>query len=402
MATIRIKLRTSAVTDRPGSIVYLITHRRTVRQVTTCYKLYPDEWDAVHSTITPTHAGTARSRAIANIKRMLQSDLERLHRIISHFEHQAADYSSADIIDRFRDTTRTDNLFCRYMESVILRLRQANHIGTANNYRAALNSLKRFCNNDDIWLESINCTMMEDYQSYLKQAGLAPNSISFHMRILRAVYNRAVNDNLTNDYKPFRNVFTGMEKTHKRAISLSDIRRIKNLDLSKNPNIEFARDIFMFLFYCRGMSFIDAAFLRKSDIKHGTLSYRRHKTGRLLHVKVVSQIRELIKRYSAANSSFLLPIITNPTTDTRKQYETALRRTNNALKTVAHMARLQIPLTTYVTRHAWATIAKSKNISVNVISDALGHDSISTTQIYLASIDASTIDRANDLILKSL
>ena len=150
------------------------------------------------------------------------------------------------------------------------------------------------------------------------------------------------------------------------------------------------------------MSFIDAIYLKKKDVRNGVLSYRRHKTGQLLHIKIVGQISELIERYSDKKSPYLLSIITVPGKDERTQYESALRRINNALKSIALMVNLQIPLTTYVSRHAWATIAKSKNISVNVISDALGHDSISTTQIYLASIDTSIIDRANELVICDL
>lgn len=243
---------------------------------------------------------------------------------------------------------------------------------------------------------------MEDYQAYMTSAGLTPNSISFYMRILRAVYNRAVEQELTEDRRPFRTVFTGLEKTRKRAISISDIKRIRDLDLSLKPNLEFARDLFLFLFFCRGMSFIDAAFLKKSDIQNCVLSYRRHKTGQSLHIKVVKQIEEIINRYSNKDSPYLLPVITRPGEDERRQYETALRRVNKALKTITGMIKLPVTLTTYVSRHAWATIAKSKNIPVNVISDALGHDSIATTLIYLASIDASTVDQANELIIKDL
>ena len=328
-------------------------------------------------------------------------DLERLSRIISNFESRIAEYSTDEIVDEYRRVTK-ENSLCYYMENAILRLLKLNHIGTANNYRAALGSFRRFSDGEDVMLEAIDHVLMEDYQSYLKQKELAPNSISFYMRILRAVYNRAVEEGLTQDRKPFRNVFTGTEKTVKRAISLSDVKRIKNLELSSRPNLEFARDIFLFLFYCRGMSFIDAVFLKKTDVKNGVLSYRRHKTGQLLHIKIIDQISELIERYSDKKSPYLLSIITVSDKDERTQYESALRRINNALKSIALMVNLQIPLTTYVTRHAWASIAKSKNISVNVISDALGHDSISTTQIYLASIDTSTIDRANELVVSDL
>ena len=399
--TIKAKFRPSTVAGRPGSIVYLVTHRRVVRQITTGYKIYPDEWDAKRSVMVLMPDNVIRTQVIQSIKRKLCWDLERLRRIISNFESKMEEYSADEIVDEYRRVTKENNL-CRYMENVILRLLKLNHIGTANNYRAALGSFKRFSNGEDIMLEAIDHVLMEDYQSYLKHQELAPNSISFYMRILRAVYNRAVEEELMQDRKPFRNVFTGMEKTVKRAISLSDIKRIKSLELSSRPNLEFARDIFLFLFYCRGMSFIDAAFLKKTDVRNGVLSYRRHKTGQLLHIKMVNQICELIERYTDKESPYLLPVIAVPDNDGRTQYESALRRINNALKTIATMVNLKIPLTTYVSRHAWATIAKSKNISVNVISDALGHDSISTTQIYLASIDTSTIDRANELVISDL
>ena len=121
-----------------------------------------------------------------------------------------------------------------------------------------------------------------------------------------------------------------------------------------------------------------------------------------MHIKVVSQIQNIINRYTDADSPYLLPIITRLGADERRQYETALRRINNELKEIAKMIKLPVALSTYVSRHSWATIAKSKNVPINVISDALGHDSLSTTQIYLASIDSYTIDRANDLIIKNL
>ena len=141
-------------------------------------------------------------------------------------------------------------------------------------------------------------------------------------------------------------MFTGTEKTRKRAISIGDIRRIKDLDLSRRPNLEFARDVFLFLFLCRGMSFIDAAFLRKSDIQNGVLTYRRHKTGQQLQVKIIRQIEELTGRYPTDGLPYLLPIITVPGKDERKQYESALRRVNKSLKTIAEMAELPVTLTT--------------------------------------------------------
>ncbi len=398
--TVKAKFRPSTVEDRPGTIVYLVTHRRIARQITTGYKMFPREWDEERSEPIPVSDNT-RTDIVNRITQKLRSDMERLSAIIERFESQSRIYSSDDVVEEFRRTGR-ENTFFIFMENAIERLRQLEHSGTAKNYSAALGSFKRFRNNEDIRMGAIDHILMEDYQAYLASMEVVPNSISFYMRILRAVYNRAVEQELTIDRNPFRTVFTGVEKTRKRAISISDIKRIRDLDLSLKPNLEFARDLFLFLFLCRGMSFIDAAFLKKSDIRNGVLTYRRHKTGQSLHIKVIRQIEEIINRYSNKDSPYLLPVITRLGEDERRQYESALRRMNKSLKTITGMIRLPVTLTTYVSRHAWATIAKSKNIPVNVISDALGHDSIATTQIYLASIDTSTIDRANELIIKDL
>lgn len=400
MATVKLKFRPSMVADRPGTIIYLITHRRIVRQITTEYRVFSDEWDEKQSRLVTIHK-YGRAETVRTISQSIHQDMERLNSIIENFNRNRQEYSSDDIISEFRNTAN-EKTFFRFMEGVIERLLQLEHIGTAKNYHAALGSFKRFRGDEDITLEAIDQIMMEDYQEYLKSTGLSSNSISFYMRILRAVYNRAVEQELTKDCKPFRMVFTGTEKTLKRAISINDIKRIKNLDLSLKPNIEFARDIFLFLFFCRGMSFIDAAFLRKTDVRNGVLTYRRHKTNQVLRIKIINPIKELIDRYSDKSSPYLLPIIDRSGADERKQYETALRRINNTLKIIADMVKLPVALTTYVSRHSWATIAKSKNVPVNVISDALGHESIATTQIYLASIDADVIDRVNELIVEDL
>lgn len=397
--SIKVKFRPSTVVNQPGSIIYLVTRHRIVRQITTDNKVFPDEWDGKLSKVVINRKD--RKDIVQHIGQQIIRDIECLNRIIAGLNGQNREYSSDDVVAEFRRVTKGNTLHL-FMERVITRLQTLQHIGTARNYHAALNSFMRFRFNEDVALESVDNILIEDYQAYLKSKGLAPNSITFYMRILRAVYNRAVENGLTSDRHPFRTVSTGMEKTLKRAISLNDIRCIKNLDLSTKPNLEFVRDIFMFLFYCRGMSFIDAAYLKNTDIQNGTLSYRRHKTGQLLHIKVIKPIWNLINRYQIKDSSYLLPIISNHSGNERRQYESALRRINNGLKAIADMINLPIPLTTYVTRHSWATVAKTKNVPVNVISDALGHDSITTTQVYLASIDTSVIDKANDLIIKDL
>lgn len=402
MATVKTKLRLSTVAGRPSSIIYQITHRRIVRQITTDYKVFPEDCKTgVSMIISVNDEAMGRLRVPRIISQKIRWDLQRLNMIISKYENGHCEYSADMIVDAFQCMEKELSLF-NIMQKSIIRLLQQNRIGTAKNYSAALGSFRNFRCNEDIPIDAIDYAVMEDYQSYLRMKGLALNSISFYMRILRAVYNHSVESGIISDRKPFRHVFTGMEKTFKRAISIKNIRFIKDLDLSFKPNLEFARDMFMFLFYCRGMSFIDAAFLKKSDVVDNILFYRRHKTGQQLRIRMVPVIKDILDRYSDSQSPYLLPIITVSGKDGRIQYEAALRRINNGLRTIAKMLGMDTPLTTYVTRHAWASIAKAKNIPITVISDALGHDSIATTQIYLASIDATMIDKANEMIINDL
>ena len=262
---------------------------------------------------------------------------------------------------------------------------------------------RKFREGQDILLGEIDSDTMMLYEAWLKGKGICPNSTSFYMRILRAVYNRAVEKELTEQKYPFKHVYTGIDKTVKRAVPLKEIKHIKELDLTLKPHLEYARDMFLFSFYTRGMAFIDMAYLKKSDLKNGILTYRRRKTGQQLTIKWEKCMEEIVSKYkNAYNTEYLLPIIVNPLVDARKQYRNAIYRVNTALKDIAKSVGLSIALTMYCTRHSWASIAKTKNIPISVISEGMGHDSEETTRIYLASLDTSIVDKANSLIIKSL
>jgi site-specific recombinase XerD len=223
------------------------------------------------------------------------------------------------------------------------------------------------------------------------------------MRNLRAVYNRAVQKELTTQRYPFKHVYTGVDKTIKRAVPLKVVKQIKDMDLSMNHTLDLARDMFLFSFYTRGMSFIDMAFIQKKDMNGHVLSYRRRKTRQQLFIKWEKCMQEIVDKYDNPLSQYLLPII-KPFSkmDERKQYIYMAHNINRSLKVIGKQLGLSVPLTMYVSRHTWASIAKSKNVPISVISEGMGHDSEMTTRIYLASLDTVAIDRANSMILRSL
>lgn len=291
----------------------------------------------------------------------------------------------------------------QFTENTIAHLRDLGRNRTSETYATTLSSFRRFRNNKDVLLEDVDPDLIAAYESYLKKKGVSPNSSSFYMRNLRAIYNKAVEKKLTTQKYPFKHVYTGVEKTVKRAVPLNALRQIKALDLSEKPHLDFARDMFMFSFYTRGMSFVDMAYLRKKDLACGILSYRRQKTGQQLFIKWESCMQEIVDKYTMKDSIYMLPIIDpERSTDQRKQYLYAGHNVNRNLKLIGEILGLHIPLTMYVSRHTWASIAKSKNIPISIISESMGHDSEATTRIYLTTLDSHAIDEANDIILKSL
>lgn len=400
MASIKVKFRPSQLPNHEGTIYYQIIHERKPRQLLTEYHVFPSEWDENRSMVITTQKSERKS-FILSIRERIRWDIERLTKIIRKLENEGIPYTADDVIDEFNRYANEYSLF-NYMESMIAKLKQNGKIRTSETYSAALNSFKKFRNDEDIMLDCINTEVMEAYEAWHHNRGNIPNTISFYTRILRAVYHRAVEDDIIENRNPFRHVYTGVDKTVKRALPLKTIKKIKALDLSLHPTLDYARDMFMMSFMLRGMSFIDMAYLRKTDLTNGYIIYRRRKTGQQLTIAWTTEMQMITDKYPENTSEYLLPIIRNSGINERCAYRNVGYLINRNLKKVAEMTNIKIPLTMYVARHSWASAAKAKGIPLSVISEGMGHDSEATTQIYLASLDTSVVDKANSLILKSL
>lgn len=399
MATVKVKYRPSVQEGKEGTVYYQVTHNRVIRQIRTCYRVFREEWDSGRHGVAVV-AGD-REAFLRAVREGVTRDLKRLHVLIGRLGSDGGGFTADDVVEKFQEPA-DEPCFFGFMKEVIARLRRLGKTRTSETYTAALNSFMRFREGRDALLDEIDSDLMEEYEAYLKGFGVSMNTVSFYNRILRAAYNRAVEKGLTPQRHPFKSVYTGMGRTAKRAIPFEAIRRIKELDLSLKPVLELARDMFLFSFYTRGMSFVDMAYLKKSDLKNGMLSYCRKKTGQQLHIRWERCMQEIVEKHPNATTEYLLPVIKNPSVPDRRQYENFLHLVNHKLKKVAEMAGIPVPLTMYVSRHSWASIAKRKNIPLAVISEGMGHDSETTTRIYLASLDTSVIDEANGLILKDL
>ncbi len=409
MTSIKVKYRSSTIADHEGAIYYQIIHERKVRQLNTEYHVTPNEWDESRSMVT-TKQSSARRSFILSIRERIRRDVERLTKIDKRLDARGISYTVDDVIDEFQKYASKYSLF-NYMESLIIKLKQLGKTRTSETYTAALNSFKKFLcyakylglhKDEDIMLDCLTSEIMEAYEAWHKQRGNSPNTISFYTRILRAVYHRAVEDDIIENRKPFRHVYTGVDKTIKRALPLPVIKKIKALDLSLIPELDYARDMFMMSFMLRGMSFIDMAYLRKTDLANGYVTYRRRKTGQQLAIAWTKDMQKVLDKYPENSSDYLLPIIRNKGVNDRTSYRNAGYNINHNLKRVAEKVGINLPLTLYVARHSWASAAKAKGIPLSVISEGMGHDSEATTQIYLASLDTSVVDKANSIILSAL
>lgn len=287
------------------------------------------------------------------------------------------------------------------MESLIDNLLSKGKKRSAEAYKSALNSFMEFKGKDDFYVYEIKATMLEKYQAWLKRKGLTMNSISFYMRILRTAYNQAVECNLTENTHPFRRVYTGIAKTIKRSVTLDVMKEIRHFK-TNDPNVAFARDMFLFSFYTRGMSFVDMSYLKKSDIVNGKIQYSRKKTGQAITIEWTEELQELVDRNPSCNDIYLLPIIKKLNGKERNQKRYRQTIVNANLKKISEALNLKNPLTMYVARHTWASLARDKDIPLKTISLAMGHESEKTTQIYLKNLDLTAVDRANRTIINLL
>lgn len=400
MAELKVKLRKSSIKCNLGTIYYQIIHGKTICSHSTSYHFYPEEWNSATLMGSPM-PDSERTNIIYAINRSIRLDVDLITQIIRTAENDGIPFRAEDIIKKFIKVKKERYLY-NFMEKLIEEIRTSGRYRTAENYSSALNSFKKFMKNEDVSLNSINSKLMESYQRHLQSTGIMPNTISFYMRILRAVYNKAVDQEIIESRNPFRHVYTGIDKTVKRAISIEKIRKIKALNLSFDPMLDYARDMFLMSFYLRGMSFIDMAFLQKKDLINGHITYRRRKTGQPLTIKWTAEMQFILEKYPQNPTPYLLPIICKSSKTEHYVYRNINYKINILLKEIARLAGIKTKLTMYCARHSWASAAQSRGIPINVIREGMGHSSETTTLIYLASLDTSIVDRANALILNIL
>ena len=298
-------------------------------------------------------------------------------------------------------TRKGSRSFFEFTRGQIAELRDRGKYNTARNYQSALNSLSRYLAGKDLALSEVTAALVEAYGAWLTGSGVCSNTLSFYMRTLRASYNKAVERGLVAQAHPFRNVYTGIDKTHPRAITEKSLKELHRMDLPDEQAL--ARDLFLFCYAMRGMSFVDVAFLRKADIRGGYIIYSRHKTGSRLSIRLEELALRIIRRYrdATANSPYVFPLLGEATGEAAYQsYQKALRAYNRQLARLSSL--VGVHLSSHMARHSWASAAYAHEAAFPVISEALGHTSERVTRIYVRAAQNNLINDLNRKIVRRL
>jgi len=400
MATIKVIFRASSPGESEGTLYFRILHKRKVRQIHTGNRVAKNEWDNERESIRD-DVNPARREYLKAVTDKLKENRRRLERIVDRLDKAGKEYTSAEVVERY-SVSDTVVGFLSFGRKLVAENRRMGRISAAEHYSSALNSLVRFKGETDVAFDDFDSLFVSGYECYLKSIGLCPNTTSYYMRKLRAIYNHAVDRGLIQQRNPFRHVYTGVAGTVKRAVPVEVIKTLRKMDLSLDPMSALARDMFLFSFYTRGMSMIDMAYLKKRNLRNGILTYRRKKTNRQLVIRWEDAMQEIVVRNGIPDSEYLLPLIKPNGKDERRQYLNASHTINDRLKKIGRQLGLVGPLTMYVARHTWASIARDNHIPISVISQGMGHDSENTTRIYLATLDTSVLDKANRVIINLL
>ncbi|MGM0582858.1 MAG: phage integrase SAM-like domain-containing protein [Bacteroidota bacterium] len=406
MASVRVKLKTDKkLNDDTHPIIIQVIHNRKRKVFYLGYSATKNQWDDKKQIKSnhPEHK---------IIKSRIKNDVLFIKNIIADLENKHKPFRLEDIEKKYRNRATSDTLE-DYTKGIIEKLEKQGKTGNAKVYQTCLDSVKSFVNNKKVKFHEIDYQFVKSYQDYLHQKEvilykdtdkkttkkLTVNTISVYLRTLRAIVNKAIKDGLMDETAyPFKNISIKSQKTRKRAVNKDIIKMVEELDVPEN--LQLWKDLFMFSFYNRGMNMVDMAYLKVKNIEAGRLNYTRKKTGQQFSIKVTDKSKAIISRYNDLKDpeSYIFPIIYRKGKE-YLDYRNAMRLMNKKLKKISELLNLDVALTTYVSRHSWATIAKRSGIATAVISEGLGHESEETTQVYLDSFENDVLDDANDQII---
>lgn len=410
MASVYLELDTRRQKkNKTYPIKLIVVHNRKPLRLSTGYSVLSSEWNTSKGFIKSNCKTYASS--VTRINKILQTQKDKVLATLTKLDDEG-------ILHRISLKNLKDRLTVKYVPTNVLsfcrtttaRLRERNKIGNAEVYKTMHNSIARYLGNsnlkditEDIPFSRVDAEWLEKYEVWYLGRKNSINGLSVNLRTLRALFNKAIKETPSlKEYYPFgRHGYTiEHQKTKKRAIRQEDLKAIIDF-VPQTDRQKRAKDYFLISFFLMGASFIDLAYLKVSDIKKGRIAYIRRKTKKDYDIKIVAPLQAIFDKYLSGKSKddYILPVIKSE--DMALQYRNVkeeLQRYNRTMKEVSQLCGLETHITSYVSRHSYATISKYLGVPTAVISEALGHESEQTTQIYLDSFETDVLDKHNEMI----
>lgn len=387
--------------DLTYPIILRITHKRRTTAISTGYSVQLKDWDKKKEIVKSTYKGIESVTRLNNfVLKQKSSALEVITKLAEKDELRIL--TVTDIKNKIANSNKVTS-FYSFSETLIKELQQTGNIGNSRAYKHTLDAIKKYSKKKDLSFEEINYNFLNKFEQHHLAKGNSLNGLAVYLRTVRAIYNKAIRANLIDkSLYPFDLYKIKTTPTVKRAISGALIKKVKEVDLSENKSLNDARNYFLASFYLMGISFVDLANLKKENIIDGRVQFLRRKTKQAFNIKVSEELQTLIDFYNEENSDYLFPIIIKKETDILQyqQIVDARKRYNKRLKEVARICDIKENLTSYVSRHSFASLAKNNDIPLQAISQMMGHTSIKTTEIYLDSLNNDRIDKYNEDISK--
>ena len=337
-------------------------------------------------------------------KIILKTKLDYQQRILEKKANKE-EFTASSLINEQKEITKTQTVEEFYL-FIIEELKQKGQIGTSYAYLNSYNTLRNFNKGKKLnyTFSHIDVSFCKKYEDWMRSKGNKDTTLSYQFRTLRAAYNRAIDAKIVcREKNPFIEYKLSHlnTKTMKRALSKADILKIINADCNGQNNLrKLTHDIFAFSYLCGGISFVDIANLTPDNIIENRLIYQRQKTHGGINLVLSEQAKQIIYQYSdyQQEAEYLFPILH------RKRHITPMQKSNRVhkichqvnteLRAFARELGIMAEVTTYVARHSFATILKKSGVNIGIISQALGHQDIKTTQIYLSKFDNEQVDEA--------
>jgi site-specific recombinase XerD len=382
------------------SVIFRITDFKKTYTMTSGIDVPEHLWDNTNREVLKAHPNAQSINTILSKK---YYEIQRA--ILVQQDNESFSFEDLKLTMAGKTKVNTTALFKPFAETLIAEMIEVKRTGNAIVYRTAVNRLLNYYGDNKLKLVEINYNLLNGFSRSLIKEGIKQNSISNYFRSIRAIYNKAIKAKLVErSAYPFRDVSIKTERTAKRAITKANIKQFEKLQLTPNTPEWHARNYFLLSFYLIGISFTDLAYLKPSNIIKSRIEYKRRKTHKLYSIKLFPQAEKILKLYAYPDRVYLLPVLLNnieeDTLESKKLIYQWIKTTNKYLKRLAENIGIAETVTTYASRHTWATTAKRLGYSNELIAEALGHEyGNRVTNIYLADFDKEMIDEMHERVI---